>query len=178
MAHTVNLLINIAFFFNISVCARHIGFGLVIVVIRDEILDRIFGEEAFKFSIKLGRQGFVRGQNKGWALGALDKLRYGECLAAAGHAKQDLIALLIINALDKLFNGFGLVAGRLEFRDHFKGTSSLGLFRPIGAMRDKFDELRFAEPRFRNRCQLATSSQGFLFCHASNIARKNKRPKN
>ncbi|CAI8178501.1 MAG: Uncharacterised protein [Alphaproteobacteria bacterium] len=157
MAHAVNLLVNIAFFFDVSVGARHIGFGLVIIVIRDEILDRIFREEALKLAVKLRRQCFVGGQHKGRALGTLNDLRHGEGLAAAGYAEQHLIALLIFNAVNQFFNGLRLVAGRVKFRDHFEDAPALGLFRPIGAMRDKFDKLRFTQPRFRHRCQLATA---------------------
>ena len=98
VAHAVNLLVYIAFFFDIGVGARHIGFGLVIIVIRNEILDRIFRKEGFELAIKLRRQRFVRGKNKRRTLGAVDDLRHGEGLARTGDAKQHLVTLTSFNA--------------------------------------------------------------------------------
>ena len=45
MAHAVDLLVDRGFFLDIGVGARNIGFGLVVVVIGDEILDRVVGKE-------------------------------------------------------------------------------------------------------------------------------------
>ena len=98
MAHAVDLLVNIAFFFDIGVGARHIGFRLVIIVIRNEILDRIFWKEGFELAIKLRRERFVGGKNKRWTLGAVDDLRHGEGLARTGDAKQHLVTLTSFNA--------------------------------------------------------------------------------
>ena len=55
VAHPVDLLIYRGVFFDIGVGARHIGFGLVIVIIADEIFHRIVGEKALKLAIELGR---------------------------------------------------------------------------------------------------------------------------
>ncbi len=46
MAHAVDLLVDRGFLLDIGVGARHIGFRLVVIVIGDEILDRIVGKEA------------------------------------------------------------------------------------------------------------------------------------
>jgi hypothetical protein len=81
MTHAVDLFIYRAVFLDISVGARDIGFRLVIVVIADEILDRVLREESLEFAIELCRQGLVGGQDQGRALGCLDHLGHGEGLA-------------------------------------------------------------------------------------------------
>ena len=48
-------------FFNIGVRLRDIRFGLVIIIIRNKIFHRIFGEKVFKLGIQLGGQYFVGG---------------------------------------------------------------------------------------------------------------------
>jgi hypothetical protein len=46
MAHAVELLVDVGFLLDIGVGARDVGLGLVIVVVRDEILDRVVGERS------------------------------------------------------------------------------------------------------------------------------------
>ena len=45
VAHAVDLLVDRGVLLDIGVGARHVGFGLVVVVVGDEILDRVVGEE-------------------------------------------------------------------------------------------------------------------------------------
>ena len=92
MAQAVNLLIHRAVFLNERIGARDIGFGLIIIIIRDEIFHRIIGEEALKFRIKLRREGFIRRHNQGRALGLLDDFSHSEGLTGTRHAEQNLIA--------------------------------------------------------------------------------------
>ena len=170
VAHPVDLLIDIAFFFNIGVGARHIGFRLVIIIIRDEILDRIFRKKAFELAVKLRCQRFIGRQHKGRALGALDDLRHCISLARAGHAEQHLIALFIGNAGDKLVNRLRLVARRLECSFQLKGDAAFGFFRPVRPVRHKAGELRFAHSRLRHGRQFTASGQTLLcFDHRANI---------
>mmetsp|Transcript_29475 Transcript_29475/g.57756 ORF Transcript_29475/g.57756 Transcript_29475/m.57756 type:complete len:260 (-) Transcript_29475:292-1071(-) len=51
VAHAVDLFVNLALFLNISVGAGHIGFGLVIIVIADEIFDGVVWEEPLEFAV-------------------------------------------------------------------------------------------------------------------------------
>ena len=51
MAHPVDGLVHARFLFDIGIGARHIGFGLVIIVIGNEIFHRIIGEEALEFAV-------------------------------------------------------------------------------------------------------------------------------
>ncbi len=118
MAHAVDLLVDGAFLLDIGVGPRHIGLGLVVVVVGDEILHRILGKEALHLAIELpGRQRVAcwAHQDRGpKALRPLDDMGHGEGLARAGDAQQDLVALLALEPGDELDDGLGLVARGLE----------------------------------------------------------------
>ena len=114
VAHAVDLLVDRAFLLDEGVRARHVGFGLVIVVIGDEILDRVVGEERLELAVELRRQRLVRREDERRALRLLDDLRHREGLARAGDAEQHLVALLPAHAVDQFGDGDGLVAGGLE----------------------------------------------------------------
>ena len=110
MAHPVDLLVNLAFFFYISIRARYIGFWLIIVIITNEILNRVVGKEAFELTIKLGRQRFVRRKDDRGASRLFNHFCHGECFAGACCAKQHLIAVAVQHTSRQFFDGGGLVA--------------------------------------------------------------------
>ncbi len=64
VAHAVDLLVDVGFLLDIGVGARDVGFGLVIVVVGDEILDRVVGEEALELAIELRGQRLVRREDQ------------------------------------------------------------------------------------------------------------------
>ncbi len=71
MAHAVDLLVHRGFLLDVGVGARHIGFGLVVVVVGDEILDRVVGEEALELAVELGGERLVGREDQRRALGAV-----------------------------------------------------------------------------------------------------------
>jgi hypothetical protein len=70
VAHAVDLLVDRGFLLDIGVGARDIGLGLVVVVIGDEILDRVVGEEALELAVELRRQRLVGREDQRRALRA------------------------------------------------------------------------------------------------------------
>ena len=94
VAHAVDLLVDRGFLLDIGVGARDVGLGLVIVVVGDEILDRVVGEEALELAVELRRQRLVGGEDQRRPLRRLDHLGHGEGLARAGDAEQHLVALV------------------------------------------------------------------------------------
>ena len=145
MAHPVDLFVDRTVFFNIGVRARHIGFGLVIIVIGNEIFHRIFREEAFHLGIKLGGQRFIRGQHQGRTLGFGNNIGNGKCLARTRHPQQNLVAFALFDAVIKLGNRVGLVARRLIFRHQLKLPRS---FDRRAAFGQKFRECAHQKPAF------------------------------
>ena len=136
MAHPVDGLVDGGFLLDIEVGAGHVGLRLVIVVIGDEILDRIVREEGFELAIELGGERLVGGEDQGRALGRLDDLGHGEGLAGAGRAEQDLVALAGLDALDEFGDRRALVARRLIFGMHLEPLATFQLdpvaVRPVG----------------------------------------------
>ena len=77
-------------FFNVCVSGRYIRFGLIIIVIRHEILHSVFGEKLAELVTKLSREGFIVSDNEGRALDVLNYVRHSERFSAARHADENL----------------------------------------------------------------------------------------
>ncbi|MNH11775.1 hypothetical protein D3C79_712990 [compost metagenome] len=106
---------------------RHIGFGLVVVVIGNEIFHGVVREERLELAVQLRRQGLVRRQHQRWALHLGDHVGDAEGLARAGHPEQGLVRKARLDSFDHQANGLGLVAGRLETGDELE----LGHDKPL-----------------------------------------------
>ena len=89
---------------------RDVGLRLVIVVIGDEVLDGVVGEEALELAVELRRKRLVRRQDQRRTLRLLDHLGHGEGFSGAGDAEQDLVALLPADAVDEIGDRGRLVA--------------------------------------------------------------------
>ena len=137
MAHPVDGFVYRAFLLDIGVRSRHIGFGLVIIIVTYEILHGVVRKETLEFTIKLRRQNLVRRQDQRWPLHRFDDLGDGEGLARSGDAEQHLVALALVGLGDKLGNRGRLVACRDIIADDDKGLPAFGLFGPRRAMRHK-----------------------------------------
>ena len=135
VAHTVDLLVHRRLLLDVGVGARHVGFWLVVVVVGDEVLDRVVGEEAFELAVELRRQSLIGRENQGRALGAVDHLRHGEGLARACDAEQHLVVLVGIHARHQLVDGARLVAPGLVLRDDPEGDAAFRLLRPLRPVR-------------------------------------------
>ena len=59
-----NLLVDGRFFFDIQVSGRNVRLGLVVVVVGDEILDRVSREELLEFVKELRGKGFIVSQDQ------------------------------------------------------------------------------------------------------------------
>ena len=152
VAHAVDLLVDRGILLDVGVGARDIGFRLVVIVIRDEILHRVVGEEALELAVELRRQGLVRRQDDRRPLRRLDHLRHGEGLARAGDAEQHLGAVVALGALDQVLDrgrlialrrhvglqhdldaAFGLLRTRRPMRRPHRGAAACGELRPAFA---------------------------------------------
>ena len=84
------MFINRGIFFNEKIAARHIGFGLIIVVVRNEVLDRVIRKEFPHFGIKLRGQRLIgRHDERGHAL-PCDDIGHRKGFARTGHAQERL----------------------------------------------------------------------------------------
>ncbi len=91
----VELVVDRGFLLDVNVARRNVGLRLVIVVIGDEVLDRIVREERLELVIKLRRQRLVVRQDQRGTIDLLDDLGHREGLARAGDAQQHLVLVAI-----------------------------------------------------------------------------------
>jgi hypothetical protein len=119
-AELVELFVDGGFFFDVEVAGGDVGLGLVVVVVADEVLDGVAGEELLELVIELGGEGLVVGEDEGGAVGGLDDLGHGEGLAGAGDAEQDLVALAGAQTGEELLDGAGLVSFRFVGGDELE----------------------------------------------------------
>ena len=130
----VELVVDGGFFFDIDVARRDIGFGLVVIVIADEVLDGVAGEEGSELVVELRGECLVVGQDQRGPSGLFDQLRHGEGFAGAGDAEQHLVLFAIEEAAEELLDGGGLIAARAVIdadMEAFHGARSSGARRQL-----------------------------------------------
>ena len=116
-----HLLIDGGVLFDERVRLRHIRFRLVIVVVRDEVLNGVVGQQFPEFIGQLCGQGLVLHHDKRGALDLFNQPRRGGRLSSPGGAQQHHILFSVVDAFGQFLDGRRLVAGRLELTDDFKG---------------------------------------------------------
>ena len=120
VAEFVQLFVDVGVFLDVEVGAGDVGFGLVVVVVADEVFDGVVGEEFLELGGELGGEGLVVGYDEGGSLEFLDDVGHGEGLAAAGDAHECLVDHVAGGAVDKLVDGLGLVACGPEVGDYLE----------------------------------------------------------
>ncbi len=114
MAHLVYPVVYGGIFLNIGIRGRHVGFGLVIVVITDKILNSVMRKKRHELIVELRRQGLVVGDDQGSLLRRLDNIRDSKGLAGAGNPEECLMFQSVLNTLHKSFYRPGLIPFRFE----------------------------------------------------------------
>ena len=105
---------------DVGVRRGDVGFGLVVVVVGDEVLDGVAGEELPELAVELRGQGLVGGEHQGRSLDLLDDLGDGEGLARTGHSQQRLVGETGVQTVDQLGNGRRLIARRAVVGDNLE----------------------------------------------------------
>ena len=67
-AELVEFLVDGGFLLDVEVAGGDVGFGLVVVVVGDEVLDGVVGEEGFELVVELGGEGLVVREDESGAL--------------------------------------------------------------------------------------------------------------
>jgi hypothetical protein len=114
MAETVvpeplDLLVERGVLLDVGVRLRDVGLGLVVVVVRDEVLDGVLREEVPQLVRELGRQRLVRLHHQDGPLHPLGQPRDGGRLARARGAEQHDVLLTGVDAPLQLGDGGRLV---------------------------------------------------------------------
>ena len=129
MAQPVDLVVDGRVLLDVGVRGRHVGLGLVVVVVGDEVLHPVTREELLQLGGQLRGQGLVGLDDQGGTLDRLDGPGDGGGLARSGDAEEGLIAVAATQPFDQPGDGLGLVAGGAERRDHLEvghGTDGTG----------------------------------------------------
>ena len=95
---------------DVEVGLRDVGLGLVVVVVGDEVLDRVLREELPELVAELGGEGLVVSDDERGALDLLDRPRHRRRLARPGGAEQGLKAIALVDRGRDLLDRARLVA--------------------------------------------------------------------
>jgi len=106
-----------------SIRPRNIRFGLVVIVVRDEIFYGVFGKEFLEFRVKLRGQNFIgRDYQGGFLEFFYDGSNY-ESFAGAGNAEQKVVLLAGTDSVGESVYSPRLVAGGRKRRYQLKSFS-------------------------------------------------------
>lgn len=121
VAQALHFLVDRGVLLDVGVRLRDVGLGLVVVVVRDEVLDGVVRQQLAEFVRQLGGQRLVRGHHESGTLELLDHPRRGGGLSGAGRAEQDDVLLTCLDALGQLGDGRRLIAAGLVGADDLEG---------------------------------------------------------
>jgi hypothetical protein len=130
-AETLDVLVDRGVLLDIDVGRRDVRLGLVVVVVRDEVLDRVAGQELPQLPVELGRQGLVVGQDQGGLAVVGDGVRQGHRLTRPRDAEQRLVLLAPAEAGGQLGDGLGLVPGGGERGNDLKAVHGGNIRVPV-----------------------------------------------
>ena len=113
-AKAIDLLVDRGVFFDVDVALGDVGFGLIVVVIADEVMHCVVRKELLELRIELGGKRLVVRYDERRPLDGLDDVGHRERLARSGHAHQHLVLFSIAHTGHEFFDGLRLISGGLE----------------------------------------------------------------
>src|SRR5438128_4897443 len=109
--HAVDLLVARAVLLDVGVAPGYVRLWLVVVVVRDEVLDGVLGEELLELAVQLRGQRLVVREYERGPLHLRDHVSDGVGFSATGHAQQRLMSKTVVDALDELGDRLRLISG-------------------------------------------------------------------
>ncbi len=122
-SHLLDMFVDRGILLDEGIGAGDIGFRLVIVIVGDEIFDRVVGKELLHLTIQLGGQRLVGRHHHGRSVEIGDHVGDGEGLPRAGHTQQRLMRQSILQPRLQATNRLGLIAGGLKGGMQFEGLT-------------------------------------------------------
>ena len=110
MTKHIDLIIDLRVLFNIHITPRYIRLGLIIIIIGNKVLYRVFGKELSEFRTQLGGKRLVVRQHQRRTVDVGNDVSHSKGLTRACNAKKRLHTLPIKDALSKRRDGFGLIS--------------------------------------------------------------------
>jgi hypothetical protein len=100
-AHLLDMLVDRRVFLDKQITCGNVGFWLIVVVVGDEVLDGILGEELPEFGVQLRGQCLVRRQNQRRTPHAGDHIGHGVGFSRTCDAEQCLKRQSVFEAFDQ-----------------------------------------------------------------------------
>ena len=120
VAEPVDLVVDRRVLLDVRVGRREVRLGLVVVVVRDEVLDPVLREQLAELARELRGQALVGREHERRALHPLDHLGDRERLPRAGDPEQRLVPLAVLEPLHQGGDRLGLVARGREIGDQLE----------------------------------------------------------
>ena len=134
-SHLLDVLVDRAVLLDVEIARRYVRFRLVVIVIRDEILDRVVWEKLAELGIELRGKRLVRRKYERGTSGACDHVRHRVRLARTSDAEKRLERQAVGETLDEPIDRLRLIACGLE--------RLVQLVRAIGKRHDHFSRSLF-----------------------------------
>ena len=115
--HLLDVAVDRGVLLDVRVARGHVGFGLVVVVVRNEVLDGVLREELAHLAVELRRERLVVREDQRRPLHGADHARHCVRLARSRDAEQRLLREAVRQPVDELRDRLRLVARGLEIRD-------------------------------------------------------------
>ena len=112
MAQLIDIVVDGGVLLDIGVGGRNVGFGLVIVVIADEVFHRTVREKGPQLAAQLGGERLVMSEYERGPVRARYDVCHSEGLARTRNTEQDLIAYAGVEVRDQLVDGGRLISRR------------------------------------------------------------------
>ncbi len=164
----LDLLVDRGVLLDVGVGLRDVGLGLVVVVVADEVLDRVVGQQLAELVGQLGGQRLVRRHDQRRSLHLLDQPGGGRALARAGRAEQDDVGLAVLQTGLELGDRGGLVTRRLVVADDLEAPrAALEVGREPGDRGHRAVRVRSHSTTVRPASDSPVGSSGRSLGHAA-----------
>ena len=110
MTEALDLVVDRTILLDVRIGVRDVRLGLIVIEVRDEILDGVIRKEVAELGAQLGGERFVVAQDERRFLHELHDARHGDRLSGAGDAEQRLGFVATQNTLGELVGSRRLVA--------------------------------------------------------------------
>ncbi len=119
-AVALDLLVDRRVLLDVGIRLGNVRLGLVVVVVRDEVVYGVLGEKLLQFREELGGERLVVGQDERGTVPPGDEVRERERLAAPRHALEDEAVVAARETVEQFVDGLRLVPRRLERGDELE----------------------------------------------------------
>ena len=109
MTKSIYFFVYCSLFLDITISFRNISFWLIIIIIRNKIMNRILRKKFFKLKRKLSSKSFVMCNYKCWFLNFLNNICHCKCFSTSSNSPKSLEIFSIRNIFHYFVNSLLLI---------------------------------------------------------------------